>query len=307
MPLHPQARSVLDAIAAVGQPPIEAQDPATARAARAALVRASAIEVGEIRDLDAGGVPARLYRPPGAGADTVTGLVIWFHGGGWVLGSIDGHDDLCRSLCVRSGHSVLSVGYRLAPEDPFPAGLSDAIAGTRWAHDHAAEIGCDPNRLAVAGDSAGANLAAVVAQQVPFALRSQVLVYPVTDARAGTDSYRENADGLFLTAAGMRWFIEQYLSGGHGTVDDPRVSPLLAADETLAASPPTLVITAEFDPLRDDGRAYAERLATLGVQTTHVMFHGQIHGFCSMPEFIDDADAARALAAQCVATALNPS
>lgn len=301
MPLHPQVVTLLDAMSALGQAPIETEEPVAARAARAALVQPSTIDVAEVRDLDAGGVPARLYRPgPGP-----TGLVIWFHGGGWVLGDLESHDDLCRSLCVRSGHSVLSVGYRLAPEDPFPAGLTDAISTTRWAHEHADELGCDPDRLAVAGDSAGANLAAVVAQLAPVPLEFQALVYPVTDARANWPSYEENGNGTLLTAAGMRWFIDHYLSGGHGSPDDPRVSPLLADDAAFASSPPTLVLTAEYDPLRDEGVAYAERLAAAGVPTSHVMFHGQIHAFFSLPEFLDDANAARALVAQAIATALG--
>ena len=298
---------MLDAITALEQPPLETQSPIDARAARAALVRPSRIEVEETRNLDAGGVPARLYRPPGCNADTTTGLLIWFHAGGWVLGSVDGHDDLCRSLCVRSGHTVLNVGYRLAPENPFPAGLDDAVASTCWAHDHAGELGCDPGRIAVGGDSSGANLAAVVAQLRSVPLRYQVLVYPVTDARAGYDSFRENAEGFFLTASQFTWCLDQYFSGGQGSIEDPRVSPMLATDQTVGASPDALILTAEFDAVRDDGRAYAERLATLGVPTTHVTFYGQIHSFWLFPDSIDDADAARALVAQGVKTALKPS
>jgi acetyl esterase len=305
MPLHAQTRSLLDAFYALEQPPIETLQPAVARDDRAALVRPSTIEGVRMRDLDAGGIAARLYRPAHLDDHVTTGLLLWFHGGGWVMGSVDGHDDLCRDLALRSGHSVLSVEYRLAPEDPFPAGLTDAISSTRWAHEHAADLGTDPARLGVAGDSAGANLAAVVAQLAPVPLCFQVLVYPVTDARRSTDSYRENAEGYFLTANGMAWFVEHYLAGGQGSEDDPRVSPLLASDEALAASPRTLVVTAEFDPLRDEGVAYARRLADVGVVTSHVMFHGQIHGFFSLPEFLDDAHAARALVAQALATALD--
>jgi acetyl esterase len=305
MPLHVQARSLLDAIERLDQPPIETLDPVVARADRAALVRPSIIEGVVMRDLDAGGVLARLYRPAHLGDHVETGLMLWFHGGGWVLGSVDGHDDLCRVLALRSGHSVLSIEYRLAPEDPFPDGLTDAITSTRWAHEHATELGSDPARIGVAGDSAGANLAAVVAQLAPAPLRYQVLVYPVTDARRGSASYHEHAEGYFLTASGMAWFVEHYLAGHHGSEDDPRVSPLLASDEAFAASPPTLVVTAEFDPLRDEGVAYAQRLAAAGVTTSHVMFNGQIHGFISLPEFLDDAHAARALVAQAIATALD--
>lgn len=305
MPLHPQARSLLEAIEELDQPPLEELEPEDARENRAALVRPSLIEGVVMRDLDAGGVGARLYRPAMVPDGVPTGLLLWFHGGGWVLGSIDGHDDLCRSLALRSGSRVLSVEYRLAPEHPFPAGLTDAITSARWAHEHAAELGADPDRIALGGDSAGANLAAVVAQLAPVPLRYQVLVYPVTDARRTTESYRENGDGRFLTAAGMEWFVNHYLAGGQGSEGDPRVSPLLASEQAVAASPPTLVITAQFDPLRDEGVAYADRLADVGVATSHVMFHGQIHGFVSMPEFLDDADTARAVIAQALATAFR--
>lgn len=306
MPIHPQVRSLLDLLADMGQPPIEEQTPTAARAAREALIRPSTIEVGEWRDVDAGGVPARWYRPPNVAPDDTTGLLVWLHGGGWVLGSIDGHDDLCRALCVTSGHRVLSVGYRLAPEHPFPAGLDDAAVATQWAHAHAADLGADPDRVAIGGDSAGANLAAVVAQQASVPLAYQVLVYPVADARGTTASYTENGNGLFLTASGMRWFVDHYLSGGDGSVDDPRMSPLLATDAALGASPPTLVVTAEYDVLRDEGVAYADRLLAAGVPTSHVMFHGQIHGFASMVDLLDDGHAVRGLVGAALARALHP-
>jgi acetyl esterase len=302
MPPHPRVASFLELAAAAGVPPVETQDPATARAERALLVVPSKIELPVVRDVDAGGVPARLYRP--VDDERSTGLVVWYHGGGWVLGSVDGHDDVCRDLCARSGHSVLSVEYRLAPEHPFPAGLDDAVTAIRWAHEHAVELGVDRARLAVGGDSAGGNLAAVVAQLRAVPLAFQLLVYPITDARASSDSYRDNADGYFLTASGMRWFIGHYLSGGAGSPDDPRVSPLLADDATIAATPPALVITAEFDPLRDEGVAYVDRLVANGVHASHVHFNGQIHAFFSLPEYLDDATLARALAAEAIRTAL---
>lgn len=301
MPLHPEPALLLKIMASTGAPALDSQEPAVARASREALNSPSAIEVPEIREITAGGRPARLYRPS-TDTSLVTGLLVWFHGGGWVLGSVDSHDDMCRALCVRSGHSVLSVDYRLAPEDPFPAGLDDAVNATRWAFENSALLGCDPTRLAVGGDSAGANLAAVVAQLSPVPISHQVLIYPVTDGQMASDSYRENADGYFLTASSMKWFLGHYLAGGQGSPTDPRVSPLLATDDDLARTPPALVITAEFDPLRDEGDAYARRLSDLGVTVTHLCFFGQIHGFYSFPEFINDADLARGITAEWLRT-----
>lgn len=302
MPLNAEARTLLELMEQIGAPSLDSMPPTEARAARAELAPPVLDPCHETADIDAGGVPARLYRPePG---NEPTGLLIWFHGGGWVLGDIESHDNICNTLCRRSGHAVLSVGYRLAPEDPFPAGLVDCIEATRWAHDHAASLGIDANRIAVGGDSAGANFAAVVAQLQPAPLAFQLLVYPVTDARMGTNSYVENTEGHFLTTAAMRWFVDHYLAGDSGSADDPRVSPLLASDDALAASPPALVITAGFDPLRDEGIAYADRLTSLGVVTSHVHYPGQIHGFFSLPHMLGEARSAQALAAQALADAL---
>jgi acetyl esterase len=301
MPLHPEPAKLLDIMATTGAPALDSQEPAAARAAREALNKPSTIEVPEIRQIDAGGRMGRLYRPT-SDASAITGLLIWLHGGGWVLGSVDSHDDLCRDLCRRSGLSVLSVDYRLAPEDPFPAGLTDAVNATRWASNNAASLGCDPTRIIIGGDSAGANLAAVAAHLAPAPLAGQVLIYPVADGQMDTDSYRDNAEGYFLTAGSMQWFLNHYLSGGEGSPTDPRVSPLHAPDAVLAATPPALVITAEFDPLRDEGDAYARRLSALGVPVSHMCFFGQIHGFYSFPEFIEDANLARGVTAEWLQT-----
>lgn len=301
MPLHPQARLLLEMMEALGDPPIELDTPEAARERRRSRIRPSDEPVHEVRDLHAGGVPARLYRP---NDDDDLGLLVWLHGGGWVLGDLDTHDNICRALANRSGAAVLSVAYRLAPEHPFPAGLGDAVEATRWAHAHATELGCEPGRLAIGGDSAGGNLAAVVAQLQPAPLRFQLLVYPVTDCRRITPSYVENAEGYFLTAAGMAWFIGHYLAGGHGAIDDPRVSPLLADDAVLAGSPPALVITASHDPLRDEGEQYAERLRAAGVPTSLTRYVGQIHGFFSLADFLDDAHLAWAQAAEALRRAL---
>ena len=303
MPLHHEARTLLGFMAERGAPPFETQTPDEARAARAAMAPPVLVPCARTVELDAGGVPARLYRP--VRGDEVTGLIVWFHGGGWVVGDLESHDSMCHFLAARSGHSVLSVAYRLAPEDPFPAGLEDCLHAVRWAAEHAPSLAGDPARLAVGGDSAGANLAAVVAQSSPVPLVYSLLVYPVTDVRRGSASYVENADGYFLTAAAMQWFTDHYLSGGIGTPDDPRVSPLLADDRQLAQSPPTMVVTAGYDPLRDEGIAYAERLAAAGVPTSHLHFPGQIHGFFTLAHMVGEGRTALAAASFALAEALD--
>jgi acetyl esterase len=289
MPLHPQAQDVLERIEAFGDPPIDESTPEEVRKLRRPRFELTTIDVHEIRDIDAGGVPARLYRPSD---DPGLGLFIYFHGGGWVIGDLDTHDQIGRRIAVESGHSVLSVAYRLAPEHPFPSGLEDAVTAARWARENADAIGCNPDRLAIGGDSAGGNLAAVITQRGAIPFRLQVLVYPVTDARAGSPSYATYRDGPYLTAAGMHWYIEHYLSGGEGARNDPRVSPLLAEDEAVARSPATLVITAELDPLVDEGEAYAERLRSLGVETTFTRYDGMFHGFIWYADFVDGGQAA---------------
>jgi acetyl esterase len=300
VPLHAQARSLLDLVESLGDPPIEECTPNQARLIRMARQLPPTAPIHETRDLVADGVPCRLYRP---NDDTTLGLLVYFHGGGWVLGDLDSHDQVCRILANGSGHAVLSVGYRLAPEHPYPAAVDDAVAATRWAYGHAEQLGCRADRLAVGGDSAGGNLAAVVAQLAPIPLTFQLLIYPVTDCTQQQPSYEQNGEGYFLTRHGMSWFIDHYLSGNDGSPKDARVSPLFGADHVLASSPPALVITAEFDPLRDEGDAYARRLAELGVPTSHVTFQGMFHGFFSLADYLDDAKSAHAVAASALATA----
>lgn len=304
MPLHAEARSLLRLIEAQGAPPFEQLTPVEARAAREALAPPVLDPCHSTEAIDADGVPARLYRPGPAGGDP-TGLLVYAHGGGWVLGDLESHDNVCHSLCSGSGHAVLSVDYRLAPETPFPGGLDDCVTALRWAHRHAAELGVDPERIAVGGDSAGGNIAAVISLDPPVPLVFQLLVYPVTDVGFDTPSYAENGEGFFLTAAAMRWFADHYLSGDVGGPDDPRVSPLRASDDALRTSPPTLVITAGFDPLRDEGAAYADRLSEVGVVTSHVHFPGQFHGFFSLAHMLADGRSAHALAARSLADALE--
>ena len=289
-------------MASLGYPPVYELSPPEARVVRRAHVQPSAIDVSDIRDLDAGGVPARLYRP---NDDEGLGLLVYFHGGGWVVGDLETHDAAGRALAVESGQAVPSVDYRLAPEHPFPAALDDAMTATRWAFDNAAELGCEPTCLAVGGDSAGGNLAAVVAQAGAVPLRWQLLAYPVTDCRCNTASYDEFADGPYLTRKSMEWYVDHYLSGREGSPDDPRVSPLLGTDAALVTSPPTFVITVETDVLRDEGEAYAARLEALGVPTTLRRYDGMFHGFFALPEQIDAGRDAAAEAGQAFRRAIS--
>ena len=225
----------------------------------------------------AGDIPARHYQPEDG---VVCPLLVYFHGGGWVVGDLDTHDNLCRLICREAGIHVLSVGYRLAPEHPAPAGLDDAYAAYRWAVEHGADLGARPGAVAVGGDSAGGNLATVVARigrddRVLPAM--QILLYPVTDLRGGTRSMALFATGFFLSAHDMDWCREQYLGESRLDVTDPRVSPLLAED--LSALPPALVITAGFDPVRDEGEAYAERMRDAGVTVDLRRMSSLIHAF----------------------------
>lgn len=289
-------------MASLDEPALETCTPAQAREIRARRLRPPTEPIHHTQDVDAGGIPARLYRPNGR---EDLGLLVFFHGGGWVLGNLESYDNMCRILANSSGHGVLSVDYRLAPEHPFPAALEDALTATRWAHANADSLGCSPDRLAVGGDSAGGNLAIVVGHLAPVPLRYQLLIYPVTDLTRSFPSFVENAQGPQLTAAGMGWFIAHYLGDSPASLTDPRVSPHFAADHVVAASPPTMIITVQYDPLRDEGDAYAARLASLGVPTSHVRFSGMYHGFFSLAEFYDDAIAANHMAGAALGRALS--
>ena len=303
MPLHPQSQFIINFIDSLGDKPFEEDTPQNARDIRNARTTPSTLPIFETKDIDAGGVPARLYKPNN---NTNLPLLVYYHGGGWVLGNVDSHDGVCRALAMQSECAVLSVEYRLAPEFPFPIPLTDSVTATRWAYDNAASIGCDATRIAVGGDSAGGNFAAIIANMQVIPCAYQLLIYPVTDCRLGHPSHQENKDGPFLTHAGMKWFVEHYLSGNQGTATDPRVSPLLDTDEVLAAAPPAFVITAEFDPLRDEGEAYAKRLSSLGVAVSHVRWSSQFHGFVSLADFLDDGKAALAASAAALRSAFTP-
>jgi len=303
MPLHPQSTFIINFIDSLGDTPFENDTPQNARAVRDARTTLSTLPIFETREVDAGGVPARLYRP---NKNPNLPLLVYYHGGGWVLGNIDSHDGVCRALSMQAECAVLSIGYRLAPEYPFPTPLTDSVNATRWAHLNAASLGCDASRIAVGGDSAGGNFAAIIANMQVIPCVYQLLIYPVTDCQLGHPSHTENKDGPFLTHAGMQWFLEHYLSGGQGSPTDPRVSPLLDSDVVLSAAPPAFVITAEYDPLRDEGEAYAARLASLGVATSHVRWSGQFHGFVSLADFLDDGKAALAASAAALRAAFTP-
>jgi acetyl esterase len=246
----------------------------------------------------AGPLAARLYVPDGA----VRGVLVYDHGGGWVVGDLDTHDTLCRELANAARCAVVSVDYRMGPEHRFPAAVDDALAAFRWASDETARLGGPPGRVAVGGDSAGGNLAAVVAllatREGGPRPRAQLLVYPVTDLSTKHRSYRLFADGFFLTERDMDWYRSQYLPDEAAALD-PRASPLLAQD--LRGLPPAVVLTAGFDVLRDEGEAYAKRLDEAGVPVTHRRVPGQIHGFGSATGISESARATMSEAARTLA------
>jgi acetyl esterase len=248
---------------------------------------------------------ARVYLPrarrtPGPG-------LVWFHGGGWVLGSIESHDGVCRVLASRAGVAVVSVDYRLAPEHQFPAGLDDAIAATRWVQGNAASLGIDPAALAIGGDSAGGNLSALVAIELrgaPVKLAFQLLVYPATDLTRSQPSHRLFREGFMLPEPTITWFRGHYLPDLK-LESDPRASPLFAPD--LSGLPPALVVTAGFDPLRDEGRAYADRLREAGVKVEYVCSEGSMHGFLNTAGAVDESARVLDLISRRLGEALAPT
>lgn len=283
MPLDPIAKRLLELAAAAGGTPMHLQTPAEARATMLAQTAALGPPepVAKIEDRAIGtaghSLPVRIYTPEGQAP--FAGLV-YFHGGGWVIGSIATHDGLCRSIANAAGCVVVSVDYRLAPEHPFPAATEDAYAATQWVSNHADALGMDPARIAVGGDSAGGNLAAVTSlmarDRAGPKLALQVLLYPIADYDLNTSSYRDFAEGHLLTRDAMAWFFKHYVPA-EAHLEHPYLSPLRAPSHQ--GLPPALVITAECDPLCDEGNAYAKRLERAGVPVKWSCYPGMIHGF----------------------------
>ncbi|MBM3406145.1 MAG: alpha/beta hydrolase [Betaproteobacteria bacterium] len=309
--LDPNAAAMLKLIADKGIPPMHAEPPPQARLSyrsRRFYAQPEPPVVSLIHDKripgPGGDLGIRIYR--GAPGDDTRGALVFFHGGGWVIGDLDTHDIACRQLALAGGFSVISVDYRLAPEHRFPAAVDDSIAATRWVRDNAHSLRIDPDRIAVGGDSAGGNLAAVVSIALRDAgqswLRFQLLIYPATDMRQVADSHRRNGEGYLLTTDAIRWFREHYM-GPEADIADWRASPLLAAN--LSGLPPALVITAGFDPLRDEGRQYADALSAAGTRAQYVCFERQLHGFINMTRVIPEAHTAVRLAADACARALG--
>jgi len=307
MALDPAAKTLIDQIAALGGPQLHEMTPVQARESfnAMAVLGSEPIEVAEVGDRRIPGpdgeIPVRVYTPRAASG---LPLLVYFHGGGWVIGSLETHDRTCRALARAADCAIVAIDYRLAPEHKFPAAAEDCFAAFRWAVAHAAELGADARRVAVGGDSAGGNLAAVVSQMArdrggPTPV-FQLLVYPVTDSRCESVSFRDNGEGYFLTADSMRWFWEQYLRGSADAAN-PYASPAHAA--SLAGLPPALVITAEYDPLRDEGEAYAAALRGAGVSAETRRYDGMIHGFFGMGELLPQGDQAIAAAGEALRAA----
>jgi acetyl esterase len=299
--LDPDAALVFQAFQDAGRPAYETLTPAEAREyyLQARLVTnpdpplLKSVEPLAITATE-GTIPARIYRPrTPRGSNGLAPCLMFFHGGGWVIGDLDTHDVVCRKLADEGELIVISVDYRRAPEHKFPAAVDDAIAAAAWVAGHAAELGIDAARLLVGGDSAGGNLAAVVAIEARDgngpAISGQMLIYPATDFAMTHPSHREPETSILLTHAVIRWFRDHYLNGPDD-VENWRASPARA--ETLAGLPPAYVLTAGADPLRDEGEEFAKRLQAAGVAVTYRTFPGQFHGFFTMGKLLDQANVA---------------
>ena len=307
MPLDSQAQAVLDQLEALGLPPNHTVSPEEARANGKARPRAAGPEVARVEDrsiiVPGRHIPIRTYTPEGSGPFP---LLVWFHGGGWVVGDLDSADGTARHLAVGAGCVVVSVDYRLAPETKFPGAADDCYAATQWAANNAGALGADAGRIAVGGDSAGGNLAAVV----PLMARDmggpplvfQLLIYPVTDRDFETSSYRRNADGYLLSRDSMIWYWDRYMAS-ESDAKNPYCAPLQAKE--MSGLPPALVITAEFDPLLDEGEAYAHRLLEAGVPTECTRYDGMVHGFYGMSAVMDKGKQALSQSAAALRTAFS--
>jgi acetyl esterase len=308
MALDGIVKGLLDQMAANPQPKLWDLAPAEGREmyrAMATALEPPGLAIGKIENTTmpgpgGGEIKLRVYTPV-AGGGAALPCLVYFHGGGWVIGDLDTHDALCRTLANETGARVVAVDYRLAPEHKFPAAADDAYAAVKWVEQNASKLGVDANRIAVAGDSAGGNLSAVVAlmakQKGGPRIVFQLLIYPVTQARANTASMSTFAEGYFLEKKTMEWFFDQYLDPG-ADLNDWRVSPLAAAD--LAGLPRAYVVTAGFDPLKDEGKAYADKLNHAGVAAVYVDYPGMVHGFFNMSGVVPTAreaiaDAAKAM------------
>jgi len=313
MALDPESQRLIDLMAAANRPAWNTLSPQAARelylslrpAGQGPMPDGVTVVNRKIPGKDGGSVPVRLYRPDKASPEAKMPALLYAHGGGWVFGNLDSHDVLCATLAIEAGISVLAVDYRLAPEARFPGAFDDVVAALQWLAANGPAIGIDPNKLAIGGDSAGGNLAAAVAiwarDHKGPKLRMQLLAYPVTDIVARADSYRAFADGYGLNAVTMEWFIDHY-TPDKATRDDWRVSPLRA--KSLGGLPPALVVTAGYDPLRDEGRAYAWRLQQEGTVADLVEFGGMLHGFLSSPMLLYGARRGTSLCAAALREAL---
>jgi acetyl esterase len=304
VPLDPDAAAILSAMQAQGLPPMETLSPQEVRdrtEAAAALSAGPDIAVASVVERDLGGVPSLVVTPEGSGPFDV---LVWLHGGGWVIGSAQQSLHSAKELAAGAGMVVVVPEYRLAPEHPFPAAFDDAVAVTRAVVEQARELGGPNAKVAVGGDSAGGNLAAVAALFVP-GLSYQVLAYPVIDATMGHASYKSVESGYILTAAAMEWFVELYVRDADPT--DPRISPIYADEATLRQVCPAHVVIAGYDPLADEGAAYAQRLSDVGVPVTVARYDGQMHGFLTMGAMIPTGAAAMNEAIEHLRTALGSS
>jgi acetyl esterase len=301
---------IFEALLQQMQPPdISRMSAAEARAAMHPLfaaVAAKDVAIGKTEMVaipgSAGAIPARVYTPVAAGATLPA--VLFFHGGGFVLGDLDTYDGLCRTLANESGTRLISVDYRLAPEHPFPAAVDDCLAALKWTEANASALGIDANAIAVAGDSAGGNLAAVTALSAKNSgpkLAFQLLIYPALSMTHETQSMRDFGEGYFLDRAAMTWFGRHYVPRG-ADIHEPRMAPLEAPD--LSGLAPAYIVTAGFDPLRDEGAGYAERLKAVGVAATHVDYPTMLHGFMSMQAIVPLANEAIGAAAHAMKDAL---